>query len=152
MIRTLLAGLLLATALQAAKPDFSGEWKLNAAKSDYGAMPAPEVLTRSVKHRDPLLEYKSYQKGARGEATTEIKYTTDGKPCVNRVQDSEAKGSAKWVADQLWIEYTLDYHGVSITSREIWELTDGGRTLVIRSQVDVPQQGEVDVKLVLDKQ
>jgi hypothetical protein len=152
MTRTLLAGLVLTTALYAAKPDFSGEWKLNAAKSEYGAMPAPEVLTRSIKHHDPVLEYKSYQKGQRGEATAEIKYTTDGKPCVNRVQDSEAKGSAKWVSDQLWIEYTLDYHGVSITSREIWELTDGGRTLVIRSQVNIPQQGEVDLKLVLDKQ
>jgi hypothetical protein len=152
MVRSLIAGLFLTAALYAAKPDFSGEWKLDLGKSDYGAMPAPQILTRSVKHRDPVLEYKSYQKGQRGEATSEIRYTTDGKPCANRVQDGDAKGSAKWVGDDLWIEYTLDYHGVSITSKEIWELTDGGRTLVIRSQVNIPQQGEIDVKLVLDKQ
>ena len=152
MFRPLIASVLFAAALFAAKPDFSGEWKMNPAKSDFGSMPAPQVVTRSVKHHDPSLEYKSYQKGARGDATTEIKYTTDGKPCVNRIQDADAKGSAKWVGDELLIEYTLDYHGVPITSKEIWELGEGGRTLVIRSQVSIPQQGDFAVKLVLDKQ
>ena len=152
MLRSLAAALLFATALFAAKPDFTGEWKMNPAKSDFGGMPAPQVVTRSIQHHDPALQYTSYQKGQRGESTTQIKYTTDGKPCVNRIQDSDAKGSAKWIGDDLLIEYTLDYRGISITSKEIWELADGGRTLVIRSQVNIPQQGQFDVKLVLDKQ
>ncbi|HUA87289.1 MAG TPA: hypothetical protein VMB85_25710 [Bryobacteraceae bacterium] len=152
MLRSVAAGVLFATVLFAAKPDFTGEWKMNPAKSDFGGMPAPQIITRSIKHHDPALEYTSYQKGERGESTTQIKYSTDGQPCVNRIQDSDAKGSAKWVGDDLLIEYTLDYRGIAISSKEIWELADGGRTLVIRSQVTIPQRGEFDVKLVLDKQ
>lgn len=148
MIRTLITGVLLTTALYAARPDFSGDWKMNASKSNFGGMAAPQVLTRTIKHADPSFEYRSYQKGAQGEVTTEIKYTTDGKPCVNR----ESKGTARWIGDNLLIEYSRDFHGVEISSKEIWTLSDGGKTLTISTHVSIPQQGEYDVKIVLDKQ
>ena len=148
LIRPAVAGLIFAISLFAAKPDFSGEWKMNVAKSDFGRMTAPQTLTRTIKHTDPSLEYHSVQKGAQGEVATDIKYTTDGQPCTNR----EAKGTARWVGDNLLIEYTRDFRGVQISSKEIWSLSDGGKTLTISSHVSVPQQGEYDVKLVLDKQ
>jgi hypothetical protein len=77
-----------------AAPNLTGEWKMNIAKTDYGPLPAPEIFTRTITHNDPSLEYKTTQKGPQGEINTEIKYTTDGKPCVNKVQDSDAKGTA----------------------------------------------------------
>ena len=36
------------------------------------------------------------QRGAQGEVTTELKYTTDGKASVNKVAGGEAKGTAQW--------------------------------------------------------
>jgi|SRR5579863_1703898 len=153
MIRFFFAIFLFAGALFAAQPNFSGEWKMNVAKSDFGPIPAPTTLTRTIRHNDPSLEYTTRQKGQQGaEITTEIKYTTDGKPCVNKIQDSEAKGSARWQGDNLLIESAREFQGIQISSKETWTLADGGKTLNISSHVSVPQQGEFDLKLVLDKQ
>jgi hypothetical protein len=135
-----------------AGPNFSGDWKMNIAKSDFGPVPAPEVLTRSVKHDEPALEISTYQKGRRGEVHSELKYTTDGKQCVNTVQGTEAKGAAKWNGDSLTIESERDFQGTAITSKEVWTLSDGGKTLTIRNHVTVPKQGEYDLKYVFDKQ
>jgi hypothetical protein len=150
--RSILAALFVSlSALAGDVPNFSGEWKMNAAKSDFGAMPAPEVLTRVIKHSDPSLEITTHQKGSRGEATTELKYTTDGKPAVNKVQGREAKGTARWEGGTLVIESWLEVQpGMEIKGREVWTLA--GRTLTVRNHASVPQQGEFDTTLVFEKQ
>lgn len=135
-----------------AAPNFSGEWKMNIAKSDFGPVPAPEILTRTIKHDDPMLEISTYQKGKRGEVHSELKYTTDGKPCLNTVQGTETKGTSKWAGDSLTIESERDFQGTAITSKEVWTLSDGGKTLTIHNHVTVPKQGEYDLKYVFDKQ
>jgi len=146
--------LCLATAAAGNLPDFSGEWKMNSAKSDFGGsgMPMPDLLTRSIKHEDPLLEYTTHQKGARGEVTSQLKYTTDGKPASNKLQGREAKGTARWEGDTLVIESWLEVQGMEIKGREVWALSTDGKTLTIRNHTTIPQQGEFDTKLVLEKQ
>lgn len=145
--------LLIAGVRQAqAAPNFSGDWKMNIAKSDFGPVPAPEILTRAIKHNDPVLEISTHQKGARGEVNSELKYTTDGKPCVNKVQGGEAKGTAKWNGPNLVIDSEREFQGTPITSKETWTLSDGGKTLTIVNHVSVPQQGDFDIKYVFDKQ
>ena len=49
------------SALSGDVPNLSGEWKMNPAKSDFGAMPAPEVLTRVIKHSDPSLQITTHR-------------------------------------------------------------------------------------------
>src|SRR5579885_1481408 len=71
---------------------------------------------------------------------------TDGQPCVNQ----ESKGTARWIGDDLLIEYTRPFHGLEISSKEIWSLSGDGKTLTISSHVSIPQQGEYDVKLIFD--
>jgi hypothetical protein len=148
----LIASCFAALGVASAAPDFTGNWKMNVAKSEFGPIPAPEILTRTIQHHDPSLEYKTYQKGAQGEVTTEIKYSTDGKPSVNKVQDSDSKGSAHWQGTTLIIESSRDFQGMQIGSKETWTLSDGGKTLTINNHVTIPGQGEFDLKLVLDKQ
>jgi len=136
---------LLAVPLAAA-PNFSGSWMLNLAKSQYGQFPAPEVMVRQIQHQDPALSMSTYQKGAQGEVTTELKYTTDGKPAVN----GENKGSAHWDNDKLVIETSRDYQGTKLTQREEWTLSADGKTLTIATHVKLPN-GEFDVKQVFEK-
>lgn len=145
-----IAFLFAVTQAQAA-PNLSGEWKLNVAKSDFGPIPAPDVMTRKIKHEEPSLAYSTYQKGQQGEVTTDIKYTTDGKECINKLPTGEAKGTAKWDGDKLLIESVRDFQGTELKSRDIWTLSEGGKVLTINSHLTAPQ-GEFDIKFVFDKQ
>lgn len=150
MLKNTLLAVALAVAAQAA-PNFTGEWKMNIAKSDFGPVPAPSELTRSIQHKDPNLSIKTHQKGAQGDITTELKYTTDGKPCMNKVNGSDSAGTAKFEGDNLVIESTRDFQGMQLRTKETWSLSDGGKTLTIQNHIQVPQ-GEFDAKLVLEKQ
>jgi len=145
MQRALVLTALLAVPLAAA-PNFTGNWMLNLAKSQYGQFPAPEVMVRQIQHKDPALSMSTYQKGAQGEVTTELKYSTDGKPAVN----GQNQGSAHWENDKLVIESSRDYQGTKLTQREEWTLSADGKTLTIATHVKIPN-GEFDVKQVFEK-
>lgn len=134
-----------------AVPNLSGEWKLNIALSDYGSIPAPQMMTRSIQHNDPSLHISTHQKGAQGESTTELVYTTDGRECVNKIQGSEARGTAKWQGDRLIIQSIRSLQGADIASVETWTLSNGGKTLTIANRIALQQQ-EYNIKLVFDKQ
>ncbi len=137
---------ILAAGAQAA-PNLTGVWKLNLAKSDYGPVPQPEVMTRTINHNDPSLQLSTYQKGAQGDVTTELKYSTDGKPSENK----GSKGTAKWDGDKLNIEYVRDFNGTEIKGHEVWNLSADGKVLTINNHLTAPQ-GEFDITLVFDKQ
>ncbi len=141
-----IASFLLAAQAQPAA-NFTGVWKLNLSKSDYGPVPQPEAMTRTVNHNDPSLQISTYQKGAMGEATTELKYTTDGKMAENK----GSKGSAKWDGDKLVIDSVRDMQGTEIKFHEIWSLSPDGKVLTINNHLIAPQ-GEFDITLVFDKQ
>jgi hypothetical protein len=151
LLTLLLAFGSLSTEAAQPAPNLSGEWKLNPAKSFYGAFPAPQVMVRKVKHSDPSLAMSTYQKGAQGEVTSELNYTTDGKLSVNKMQGGEARGTAKWEGAKLVIESAREVQGATLKSRETWSLSADGKTLTIDGHVTLPQ-GEFDVKQVFDKQ
>ena len=149
--RLLLGCLILAVSAMAA-PNFSGDWKLNLSKSEYGQVPAPESVVRSIKHQDPVLEISTHQKGQAGDVMNSLKYTTDGKECTNTTQTGEVKGTAKWDGNKLVISSTRKIQTFDITSKETWSLSDDGKTLTILNHISLPQQGDFDVKQVFEKQ
>ena len=106
--------------------DFSGSWMLNLSKSQYGQFPAPEVMMRTVKMAGSQLTMSTYQKGAQGEVTTELKYTTDGKQSVNGANT----GTAAWYGDTLVIESERAAQGARLTQRDVWSLSADGKTLL----------------------
>jgi hypothetical protein len=143
--------LLISASGAFAAPNFSGDWKLNPARSKYGQFPAPSALTRKIQHAGPVLSMSTTQKGAQGEVTTELKYTTDGKPSVNKLATGDTQGVAHWEGDRLVIESAREVQGGQAKQKETWSLSDGGKTLTIVTHVTVPQ-GEFDVTQVLEKQ
>jgi hypothetical protein len=142
---------LISAAGASAAPNFSGDWKLNPARSKYGQFPAPSALTRKIQQVGPVLSMSTTQKGAQGEVTTELKYTTDGKPSVNKLATGDTQGVARWDGDHLVIESAREVQGGQAKQKETWSLSDGGKTLTIVTHVTVPQ-GEFDVTQVLEKQ
>jgi hypothetical protein len=147
--------LALAAALSAAcadsKPDFSGDWKLNVGKSDFGPMPAPTSRTDKVDHKDPSLKFTSRQVGPQGEITREWSCTTDGKECSNTLFGNTWKSTAKWDANNLVVESKGSFNGNDVQSKEKWTLSPDGKTITINRHLAGPM-GEADQTIVFEKQ
>ena len=144
-------GLILTVSVAHAAPNLSGDWTLNIAKSNYGAFPAPRSITRKITHSDPKLTMVTTQKGAQGDVTSTLNYTTDGKEVTNKLQTGESKGSAQWIGDKLMIESSREVQGTVLKQKEIWTISGDGKTITVDAHVSLPN-GEFDVKQVFEKQ
>ena len=140
----------LAAAAQA-KPNFSGDWKLNVDKSEFGPMPPPTSMTSKIDHADPDLKVTSAISGAQGDMTVDAKYNTEGKETSNQFGPMESKTTAKWDGDDLIMDTKLDAGGTEIVIKGKWSLSADGKTLTQSSHINSPQ-GELDLKYVLEKQ
>jgi hypothetical protein len=146
----IVAGLLVAGQAQA-KPNFSGEWKLDASKSEFGPMPAPSKRTDKIAHADPNLKVTTTQTGQNGEATVELKYMTDGSETTNELRGAPMKSTSKWDGDTLLITTKASFQGNEITLADKWNVSEDGKFLTISRHIVSPQ-GELDQKIVLEKQ
>ncbi len=155
MIRQLRAGIILlaVSALLAAaeKPDFSGVWKMNPGKSDYGQVPKPEKLIRKIEHREPKLHMVSTQSGPRGEVTVEYNLTIDGSEQVNKAGNAEVRSRPRWEGAVLCIDTRRPLQDGELILRDRWTLSADGRTLTVQTHVAAPM-GEADITAVFDKQ
>ena len=146
------AGLLLMCAAVAfASPNFSGEWKMNATKSDFGQMPPPTSVVQKITHEDPSLRVARTWTGDQGEMTDDFTFTTDGKECANKSPMGEMKSTLKWDGDALVSETKADFQGnaAAITSR--WTLSEDGKTLTEKAHFS-SSMGEGDMTMIYDKQ
>ncbi len=151
MVFCAVAALAVAIPAAQAAPNLSGTWKLNAAKSDYGPIPPPDKMDRKITHEDPSLKMTTTQTGQQGEITTELAYTTDGKPSTNKTPRGEVTGTAKWDGDVLVIDSKRKIQDMDISSNERWSVSEDGKTLTITTKLNTPQ-GDFEVKQVLEKQ
>jgi len=148
-----IAAILIVTAASNAwaQPNFGGEWKMNAGRSSFAPLPAPDSMVRKIGHHDSRLKIATVQFGQGREITTELNYTTDGRACKNMIRGQEVSGTARWEGDSLIIESKREVQGMQIGQREAWSLSDDGQTLSIANHVRTPQ-GEFDIQIVLEKQ
>ncbi len=152
-VLTLLAAASLTATLATAadKPDFSGTWKLNVDKSDFGPVPAPDKLERKITHTDPKLAVSSTSVSAQGEQKSEATYSTDGKEAVNKLGGVDVKSVATWDGANLNIKYKREVQGMDINFLEVWTLAPDGKVLTIVNNLNTPQ-GDFALKMVMDKQ
>lgn len=153
----LYAGLACATAtvfsvsaMAAGKPDFSGEWKLNIDKSDFGPMPPPSSQTQKIDHKDPVLKISTAQSGAEGDITMDAMYSTDGKESKNNFRGMDAKSVAKWDGDALLIDTKLDFQGNEVTLKMIMKMSEDGKTINSKTKI-MTAQGDFDTAAVLER-
>ncbi|MGE5568211.1 MAG: hypothetical protein ACM3S5_04155 [Rhodospirillales bacterium] len=144
--------MLIAGALSLlAKPNFSGHWKLNVSKSDFGQMPAPDSLTQTVTHADPNLTVAIKQSGEGGEIEVESKYTTDGKESVNQVGPAEVKSTVQYDGETLVIVSKGQFGDTAFTMTDKWTVSGDGKVLTIVRRFET-DRWENNQKLVLEKQ
>jgi hypothetical protein len=134
-----------------AKSDYSGTWKANMGKSEFGPMPPPDSFTEKITQDEPSLKVNVAQTGGTGDANYDMAYTTDGKESVNHVADNEFKTTLKWDGDDLVADTKGSFGGNDFTSKDHWTLSDGGKTLTVTRHIST-SMGEFDMKVVFDKQ
>jgi hypothetical protein len=140
---------LAGTAAAVDKPNFSGEWKMNAAKSNFGGLPAPTAVVRKVTHAEPSLVIVEDQTSDLGTQTATRKYTTDGKETSFEANGAEVKGSAVWEGTAIVVNSTVDAIGLRFTDR--MTVSGDGRTLTSAVRI-TSAQGDLDITIVFDRQ
>jgi hypothetical protein len=135
-----------------AKPNFTGDWKLNTSKSDFGAVPAPDSMTSKIDHADPKISNVSKQSSPMGEIEIKTICTTDGKECTNEgFQGSTSKSVMKWDGDALLVETKGQFGDLDFTAKQKWTLSDDGKTLTIAQNFST-SMGDFTQTLVFEKQ
>jgi hypothetical protein len=142
------------TARAQSKPDFSGAWTMDTAKSD----PAPQgrggggMGGGPVTIKQTASDLSITSEGRGGPQT--MTYKLDGSESTNQVMGrggaQEVKSKAKWDGSSLVIDTTRDFQGMSITTHEVRRLDNGGKEMVVESTTQTPQ-GEQKRKVVYTK-
>jgi hypothetical protein len=144
--------LALALVQAQAKSDFSGTWKVDAAKSDFGPMPPPDSMTQKIVHADPSIKVNIAQTGGSGDMTYDMSYTTDGKECLNHMgADNEIKTKLTWDGDDLVGDSVGSFEGNDFTAKDRWVLSEGGKTMTVTRHISAGG-ADFDMKLVFDRQ
>ena len=145
---------LAAVALACAqpKPDFSGTWKQDNAKSQFAGQPAPIAVTDIVTHKEPDLHLTQTVVGPQGDSiTSEHDYSTAGQERTGASRNYTERNTVKWEGSSLVFTSTRDYKGRQAVIRERWTLLEDGRS--IRKERFTPvAKGELKQVFVLDKQ
>jgi hypothetical protein len=140
------------TASAQGKPDFSGTWTLDAARSD----PPPAgrggggAGTLTIKQTGTELSIQT--EGRQGPQT--MTYKLDGSESKNeqmgRGGAQTIASKAKWDGASLVIDSTREIQGMSITTHEVRKLDSGGKEMKVETTIQTPQ-GEQKRNVVYTK-
>lgn len=127
-----IAALLLMTSIwaQDKKPDFSGRWSINAARSEYGRMPKPKTYVETIEQKDPVFTVNTTSRDDRGESQMFLKLTTDDRDCINEVNGNEFHSKSHWEAGKLVTSVKGD-RGLSMV--EVRSLSADGKTQTVET-------------------
>jgi hypothetical protein len=156
MLQKTLVAVLTVTAFAASlaaqtKPNYSGTWKLNVAKSDFGPIPGPDSQTNVIEHNDPVLKVNSTAERPQGKQNATLMYTTDGKEVTNKQGPNNIKSTAVWEGSNLVINSKFTLNDSDVTIKSVWTLSADGKTLTEDRHL-AAQMGEADQKMVFEKQ
>jgi hypothetical protein len=125
------------------KPDFSGTWELNTARSEFNGVPPPKGLNYRIVHNDPLLRVKSTMSTPQGEVTMDMTYSTDGKETINKTPAGDIKAVARWQGAEL----VISGQAAAMRQDERWSLSKDQKTLTIK----LTPENETQLTFVMEK-
>lgn len=136
---------------RAIRPDFTGTWKLDLARSELGKFPGqPKARTDVIEHRDPQLRQTLHLEHATRRDTTVYRYTTDSTRAVNAVDGRDIEARVWWEGATLRLDSKTRMAMFEMWLKERWTLSADGKTLTMMRRVKYPM-GEGDQRLVFEK-
>jgi hypothetical protein len=132
------------------KPNFSGTWKLDVSKSDFGVLPPDNSRTFVIDHSEPVLKVAVSADTAQGKQDFTLNYTTDGKEAANSFGGLEMKSILGWESGTLVENGKFKYQDQDVTVKQVWLLSDDGKTLTQNAHY-TSTMGEMDTKMVYAK-
>lgn len=134
-------------------PNLSGVWKLDIAKSDFGAGQPPASQVDTIEMSGVSCKVTTDQKGGfMGDTNYTESFTTDGKESTwAGMGGSQVKGTAHWDGNTLVLDAKTDFQGSDVTIKDTYRLGDDGKTLYVNSHAGT-SMGDFDSKMVFDKQ
>ena len=141
--------LVLAAVLAVAadeKPNFTGDWKLNAEKSDFFGQPGPSSLAVRIDHKEPAFKYSvtGSMDGNEFEESAEV--------TIGGGENTASNGmtlKAHWEGKVLVVEFKSPDGNMEGLARNV--LSEDGKTFT-RDATIKSSEGEFKQHIILDKQ
>ncbi len=146
-LTVVLALAVTALAFAQAKPDFSGTWTLDPARSEMGAGPGGGGRGPGGPMTVKQTATELSREVSRGGQAMTITYKLDGSESTNTMGPMTSKSTASWSGDKLVVKTVRDTPNGAMETTETWSLGTGGKELTIAS---VSPRGER--KMVYTKQ
>jgi len=138
-------------------PDFSGTWRIDKSKSDFGEFsdrPLSKAdATLVVEHKDPELKVRRTLSLNGQEEVKEFTYYTDERGETNQatIGVGEVKSKTKWDGDKVVSEAHITRRGqggpYELNVVQKWQVSSDGKTLTNTTTIS-NQMGAQQVKLV----
>jgi hypothetical protein len=141
--------MMMGTASAANAPNFSGDWKMNAAKSQFGALPAPASFVRKISQKDQSLTIVEDQSANGANSSTTRKVSTDGKTTNTEMNGIAAVCSAVWDGNDIIATTAMDTVGLKFTDK--MSLSADGKSLTSKVLM-ATSQGDAELTIVFDRQ
>lgn len=140
------------------KPDLSGTWTLDLAKSDYDQVPPPDDETLVFSHNGPAYSIATTSDNERGKEVYTLPFTTDGNETPTpkgtfsdtaTLQYLSTKG--EWKGASLVLTQKIIYQSGAGSLKSTFTLSPDGKTLTRMMHISV-DQGDFDTTSVYEKQ
>src|SRR5579872_768849 len=133
------------------QPNFTGTWKLNVAKSDFGMLPAPASRVDVITQTADMIKDDVNAESDQGKVAYVANLKFDGSETVVHAMGRDIKTTAKWEGSTLVTTQKFDYEGAEINVKNSWTMAPDGNTFTINVHLASPM-GEMDQKQVFEKQ
>jgi hypothetical protein len=129
------------------KPNVSGTWKMNAAKSKFEKGGPQNIIIKFDQQGTTLSEALTLTNEG-SDRTITFTYTLDGKESAQQLEGQEIKTTAKWEGEALIIEFK---NGEGFNFLRKFAVAADGKSMTINVMQTNPN-GSVNDIVVLDKQ
>jgi hypothetical protein len=136
-------------ATPAARPDFSGRWELDLARTDFGPQKTkPRARVDVIRHRDPSLTVETMTVRSDGDTVRyPWRFMTDGTETKNKLMGQDVTSIGGWRADTLTFDSSAQVMMAEFRTVDRWRLSPDRSILTIHRHSDSPM-GKSDQRFV----